>query len=103
VAGRGALAGYVNLLRRNIPPREILNILFDEWTKSLLHRRNVRIASVDLAQAIMERERARPPAARQPVQAYREIAQALKSPEFRVPGSESPASGHPTPAPGAQA
>lgn len=80
IAGRDATAGFVNLLRRNVPPREILNVIFDEWTRALSHRRNVRIASVDQAQAIMERERARPATARQPVQTYREISQALKTP-----------------------
>lgn len=80
VTGRGATAGYVNLLRRNIPPREILNVIFDEWTKALLHRRNVRIASVDQAQNLMERERTRPATARQPIQTYREISQALRQP-----------------------
>lgn len=80
VTGRDATAGYVNLLRRNIPPREVLNVIFNEWTRALLHRRNVRIASVDQAQNLMERERTRPTSARQPVQTYREISQVLKTP-----------------------
>lgn len=88
VAGRDATAGFVNLLRRNIPAREVLDVIFDEWTKALLHRRNVRIASVDRAQAVMEVERALPAGARNPIRAYQEISRALKSSEFRVPGSE---------------
>ena len=80
VAGRDATAGFVNLLRRNIPAREILNVIFDEWTKALLYRRNVRISSVDHAQTVMEAERARPPAARNPIRAYHDIAVALKKP-----------------------
>lgn len=80
IAGKDATAGFVNLLRRNIPAREVLNVIFDEWTKSLLHRRNVRIASVDHAQTVMEAQRALPPTARNPVRAYQEISKALKSP-----------------------
>ncbi len=102
IAGRDATAGFVNLLRRNIAPRDLLNVIFDEWTKALLHRRNVRIASVDHAQTIMETERARPATARQPVQTYREIARALKSSEFRVPSSELSPSAYQTTKPGAQ-
>ena len=86
IAGKDATAGFVNLLRRNIAPREVLEACFNEWTRSLLHRGNVRIASVDQAQAVMEAERARPPGARDPVQAYRKICAALKSPS----GDKSP-------------
>lgn len=78
IAGKDATAGFVNLLRRNIAPREILDACFNEWTKSLLHRGTVRIASVDQAQAVMEAERARPPGARNPVKAYHDICRALK-------------------------
>jgi hypothetical protein len=77
VAGKDATAGYVNLLRRNIAPREILNVCFNEWTKSLLQRGNFRIASVDQAQAVMDAERALPPGARNPVRAYQEICRVL--------------------------
>jgi hypothetical protein len=79
IAGKDATAGYVNLLRRNIAPREILDVCFNEWTKSLLHRGNFRIASVDQAQAVMDAERARPPRARNPVKTYLDICRALKS------------------------
>ena len=85
IAGRDATAGFVNLLRRNIPPREILETCFNEWTKTLLHRGNVRIASVDQAQAVMEAERARPPGARNPLEAYRKICAALKTPSSDSP------------------
>jgi hypothetical protein len=99
IAGKDATAGFVNLLRRNIAPGEILDVCFNEWTKSLLHRGNVRIASVDQAQAVMEAERVRPPRAREPVRAYQEICRALKSSEFRVSSSEfqTPSSEHAQP------
>lgn len=100
VTGKDATAGFVNLLRRNIPPRQLLEVCFEQWTRSLLNRANYRIAAVDQAQTIMERERARPATARNPVQAYRDIAQALKSPithhasritspEFRSPSNST--------------
>jgi hypothetical protein len=88
ISGKEVTAGFVNLLRRNIPVRNVLEVCFEEWTKSLLQRRNFRIAGVDEAQMVMEAERGKPPAIRNPVRAYREICQALKRPQFRVPGSE---------------
>ena len=89
IPGKDATAGFVNLLRRNIPPRQILEVCFEQWTHSLLNRANYRIAAVDQAQAIMERERARPATARNAIQAYREISAALKNPR--------PPTAHPTP------
>lgn len=80
IAGKDATAGFVNLLRRNIAPRDLLDVCFNEWTKTLLQRGNVRIASVDAAQTVMEAERAHPPGARDPVVAYRKICVALKTP-----------------------
>ncbi len=87
VEGKDAAAGFVNLLRRSIPPREILNVCFAEWTKSLRHRSNYTISGVDRATTVMEAERARPPRARDPVKAYQTIARELKSSKFRVPSS----------------
>lgn len=88
VVGKDSAAGFVNLLRRNIPPRDILEVCFAEWTKSFSARGAVRISSVDQAQTVMEAERARTPRERNAVQAYRAICTALQSSRFRVPNSE---------------
>ena len=37
MAGKDAAAGFVNLLRRNIPPRDVLTTCFAEWKKSFAH------------------------------------------------------------------
>ena len=78
VAGREAAAGFVNLLRRNIAPKDLLRVCFDEWTKSLLQNPNHSIARVDQAQAILEAENARAQTERDPVRAYQEICHVLK-------------------------
>ncbi|MBM3861349.1 MAG: DUF4350 domain-containing protein [Verrucomicrobia bacterium] len=36
VAGRTAAAGFVNLLRRSIPPKKLPDVCLDEWEKSFL-------------------------------------------------------------------
>jgi hypothetical protein len=78
VAGKDAAAGFVNLLRRNVPARDLLNVCFAEWTKSLGHGTPHLIARVDQAQAVLEAENARPPRDRQPLRAYQQICQILK-------------------------
>jgi hypothetical protein len=79
VAGRDAAAGYVNLLRRNIPSREVLNVCFAEWTKSLRHGGAHTIASVERAQSVMETASSRAGSG-DPVQCFRDICAALKIP-----------------------
>jgi hypothetical protein len=78
VAGKEAAAGFVNLLRRNIAPRDLLNLCFTEWTKSLKYGGNYPLARVDQAQTILEAENAAPSGAHNPARAYREICQVLK-------------------------
>lgn len=78
IAGKEAAAGLINLLRRNIPPREVLRVCFNEWTKSLAKRGMHSLARVDAAQAVFEAEAKRAKADQDPVRAYRQIRQGLK-------------------------
>jgi hypothetical protein len=78
VAGRDAATGFVNLLRRNIPPRDILKVCFTEWTRSLQQTGIHSLSRVDAAQTVFEAESARPVLERNSVRAYRDICAALK-------------------------
>jgi hypothetical protein len=84
VTGKDAAAGFVNLLRRNVPARDLLNVCFSEWTKTLGHGTPHLIARVDQAQTVLETENARPARDRNPVQAYRRICEILRGPTSRV-------------------
>jgi len=88
VAGRDAAAGFVNLLRRNIASRDVLNICFTEWTRSLTHSGTYTLSAVDRAQTLMEAENARTVSARDPVRTYQEICAALKNPARKERTSE---------------
>ena len=77
VAGKDTAAGFVNLLRHNIPASDVLNVCFAEWTKSLLMGKHYTIAGVDQAQAEVEAENARPLRSRDPVGTYKRICDAL--------------------------
>ncbi|SPE60178.1 conserved exported hypothetical protein [Verrucomicrobia bacterium] len=78
VAGKDTSAGFVNLLRRNIMPRDLLGICFAEWTKSLARGSAHLIARVDAAQTLLEAENARPNPQRDPVRTYRQICTVLQ-------------------------
>ena len=80
VVGKDAAAGFVNLLRRNVAPRDLLGVCFSEWTKSLGPGNPHLIARVDQAQAVIEKEAALPVAIQNPVRAYRKICEILKAP-----------------------
>ena len=95
VTGKDAAGGFVNLLRRNIPPAKILDVCFEEWTRTLTQTGSHTISSVDKASEVMEAENVRSTLQRDPVKAYQEIAIALKSSRFQVPSSklETPSQG----------
>ncbi|HEV2208000.1 MAG TPA: DUF4350 domain-containing protein [Verrucomicrobiae bacterium] len=78
VEGKDAGAGFINLLRRNIAPADVLQVCFAEWTKSLGRGSGIALARVDQAQAVLETETTRAKAERDPVRAYQEICRALK-------------------------
>ncbi|HLH54382.1 MAG TPA: hypothetical protein VKY92_12280, partial [Verrucomicrobiae bacterium] len=80
IAGKEASAGFVNLLRRNIAPGNILKVCFDEWTNTFARRGSVSITRVDQAQAVFAAEASLPRSAQDPVRAYREIRRVLKAP-----------------------
>lgn len=78
IAGRDSSAGLVNLLRRGIPPAELINVCFAEWKKS-----GARLAAVSPGQRreveqIIGQQAALEPRRRQPVENYRAIAEVLK-------------------------
>jgi hypothetical protein len=95
VAGKESAAGFVNLLRRNIPGPELLGLCLLEWRKSCAHQ--VSRARLEQMQAIIDAENALDVNQRRPVETYRALSRVLSkraesrvSPEARSVGS-SPA------------
>ena len=94
IAGKEAAAGFVNLLRRNIAPRDVLGVCFDQWTRTFARRGAVSITRVDQIQAVFAAEAARAKSDQDPVRAYQEIQRVLKSPAIVSDSTE------PIPTPG---
>jgi hypothetical protein len=78
VAGKDAAGGFVNLLRRSLPPQALLTTGFAEWKKSIAPGGAISAARRQAAEQILAAENARPPKARNPVAAYRKISETLQ-------------------------
>jgi Domain of unknown function (DUF4350) len=74
VAGRETSAGFVNLLRRNIPSRDLLKVCFGEWKKSVSKPGGPVSARHAQAEALVKTEMER----RHPLDLYQEICRTLK-------------------------
>ncbi len=75
VAGKESAAGFVNLLRRNIPAREILGVCLAEWKKSCAHGQPR--AKLEQIQAVIDAENTLSPKERNPIRTYRAIGRIL--------------------------
>ncbi len=74
---RDYTAGFVSLLRRNISPRDILQVCFHEWEKALPPSRENSKDKRDRAQRVVDAHEARPAKQRNPVEAYQTIQRIL--------------------------
>jgi hypothetical protein len=87
VAGKEAAAGFVNLLRRNVPVSTLLDTCFAEWKKSAAQSGKYSRSRLEQAETIFAMEKSLPAPERNPLMAYQEISKALtnRSAENRNP------------------
>lgn len=78
VAGREGSAGFINLLRRNISSRDLLQVCFAEWKKSVVKPGGTASARHTQAEALVNAEMQRSPSARRPLVLYQEVCRTLK-------------------------
>jgi hypothetical protein len=74
IAGRDSAAGFVNLLRRGIVPRDLLATCYVEWKKSAGKNGPARFQQ---AEAIFQSENSLPNKDKNPVATYRKISETL--------------------------
>lgn len=77
IAGKDATSGFVNLLRRNIPSREVFAACFAEWKKSVGPSGAVSRARLDQAETMFHLEQSLPAKDRNPVATYKQISETL--------------------------
>jgi hypothetical protein len=78
IEGRDSAAGFVNLLRRNIPPADLMKVCLDQWNVHFAHARRPSEAKLAAMQKIIDAENALEPRQRNPVRMYRELCNILK-------------------------
>jgi hypothetical protein len=78
VAGRDASAGFVNLLRRNISPDQLLRVCLEQWTAHVVRTRKHGQDQLAAMQQRIDLQNAVPPAQRNPVETYREFSRILR-------------------------
>lgn len=76
VVGRNTTAGFVGLLRRNIPADQVFDVCLQEWRKSFDRIASAREKSA--VEGIVRSEEARPVRERNPVDAYQKIRAILR-------------------------
>ena len=79
VAGKDATSGFVNLLRRSVPPRDVFATCFAEWKKAAAPSGKFSTTRLQQAEAIFDSEKSRPVGERDPIATYRKISEALSN------------------------
>ena len=72
IAGRDTAAGMANLLRRSVPPRELLGVCYQQWHDTAATRSPRLRERTDEINQLLDRHR------RDPVAGYQAAAQALQ-------------------------
>jgi hypothetical protein len=79
IAGKDTAAGFISLLRRGIPPQDLLALCFTRWKASADAAARISPQRIKEAEQIIEAEKAQPAKVRDTVKAYRKIAQILQA------------------------
>ncbi|HXA45556.1 MAG TPA: DUF4350 domain-containing protein [Candidatus Angelobacter sp.] len=77
VAGKNAATGFVNLLRRNIPVRDVFGVCFAEWKKSAAPSGKFSAGRLQQAEALFKSEDSLAQKRRDPIAAYQRISETL--------------------------
>jgi hypothetical protein len=77
IAGKDSAAGFVNLLRRSIAPRDLLPVCFAEWKKSVRQAGPSSATRQQQAEAVFQAENALPPGGRNPIATYKKVCSIL--------------------------
>lgn len=73
IEGRDTSSGFVNLLRRNIPIRDILATCYTEWKKTAAQSGGYSAARLEKAETVFKTEISKTAKDRDPVETYRTI------------------------------
>jgi hypothetical protein len=83
VAGKESFGGFVNLLRRNIRPHELLGVCLEQWAKFLPHDRGKSQERLACVEAIVRESTGSREHRREPVEIYQEISRTLEATKWK--------------------
>jgi hypothetical protein len=78
VEGKDSTAGFINLLRRNIAPADLMKVCLEQWNAHFAHTRKPSEAKLEGMQKIIDAENALEPRQRNPVRTYQQFCEILK-------------------------
>lgn len=78
VEGKDSAAGFINLLRRNIAPADLMKICLEQWNAHFAHTRKPSEAKLQAMQKVIDAENVLEPRQRNPVRMYRDLGLILK-------------------------
>ncbi len=77
VEGKDSAAGFINLLRRNITPADLMKVCLEQWNAHFAHARKPSEAKLEAMQKIIDAENVLEPRQRNPVATYRKLSEIL--------------------------
>lgn len=81
--GRDYISGFASLLRRNILPRDIMKVCFEEWKKTMRYKRKDMKDELNRIQSVIESEGRLPARQRNAVSAYQSISKIISQRRYK--------------------
>ena len=78
ISGKDSAAGFVNLLRRNIRPVDLMKVCLEQWNTHVARTKKPSEARLQAMQKIIDAENALDPRQRNPVRTYLKFCEILK-------------------------
>jgi hypothetical protein len=78
VEGKDSAGGFINLLKRNIAPVDLMKVCLEQWNAHFTHARKPSAAKLEAMQKIIDAENRLEPKQRNPVRMYREFCTILQ-------------------------
>lgn len=78
VDGRDSTSAFINLLKRNIAPADLMKVCIEQWNAHVSRTRRPAPERLEAMQHRIDAENQRPPAQRNPAQMYRDFFHILK-------------------------
>lgn len=90
ISGKDSAAGFVNLLRRNIRPVDLMKVCLEQWNAHVARSKKPPESRLQAMQKIIDAENALEPRQRDPVRMHRRLSEILSTGfGFRVSGFAS--------------